>query len=90
VWSQPTSESAAKLCAVIWAQKNYDLTQKRCGCRFFMGIDQARMSLNLTRAQFLRVLEHAVDSDWICLSGDWITLKAAGIYVAKEFLDLPH
>jgi len=55
-----------------------------------MGIDQARMSLNLTRAQFLRVLEHAVDSDWICLSGDWITLKAAEIYVAKEFLDLPH
>ena len=72
---------AAKLCATVF------LKGKVLG-RFAMLLDELPEATGLPRAEVQAVINLAIDRDWFRLGNNYIELQAAGLYVAKEMLDL--
>jgi hypothetical protein len=72
---------AAKLCAAVF------LKGKVLG-RFAMLLDELPEATGLPRAEVQAVINLAIERDWLRLGHNNIELQAAGIYVAKETLDL--
>ncbi len=64
--------------------------------RFFMEIEEARAAVRLQPTEFQRVLQRAVELDWIRIfsgsinSSASIILEATGIHIAKMLLCLPR
>jgi hypothetical protein len=75
--------SAAKLCAAVF------LKGKILG-RFAMLLDELPVATGLPRAEVQAVINLAIERAWLRLGYNYIELQAAGIYVAKEMLDLPR
>jgi hypothetical protein len=74
---------AANLCATV-------LSHGKHSHHFGMTLDALREAMALTQHQLKVVAAWAAEHDWIRWIADRIELKAAGIYVAKETLDLPR
>ena len=72
---------AAKLCAEVF------LKGKVLG-RFAMLLDELPEATGLPRAEVQAVINSVIERDWLRLGHNYIELQAAGIYVAKEMLDL--
>ena len=75
--------SAAKLCAAVF------LKGKILG-RFAMLLDELPVATGLPRAEVQAVINLAIERAWLRLGYNYSELQAAGIYVAKEMLDLPR
>jgi len=73
--------NAAMLCAAVF------LKGKVLG-RFAMLLDELPETTGLPRAEIQAVINLAIERDWFRLGHNYIELQAAGIYVAKETLDL--
>ena len=73
--------NAAMLCAAVF------LKGKVLG-RFAMLLDELPEATGLPRAEVQAVINSVIERDWLRLGHNYIELQAAGIYVAKEMLDL--
>jgi len=74
---------AVSLCAAV-------LLKGRTAGRFVMILDELRKASDLPRDQFDAALGIAAERSWMRIDVGHVELKAAGIYVAKEDLDLPR
>jgi hypothetical protein len=74
---------AADLCALVYRQG------KTAG-RFEMPIAELLNGSRWTREDLVLAFGTAARNDWIHRSQSCVTLKAAGIYVAKGVLGLPR
>jgi hypothetical protein len=81
--SQQPERVAANICAVI------ALRQEAPG-RFAMPVDELSKATHLPPAELEAAIAWAVEHDWLSRGSTHVELKAAGIYVAKEILDLPR
>ncbi len=72
---------AANLCATV-------LSHGKHGRQIGMALDALREAMGLTESQLKIVATWAAECDWIWQIANRIELRAAGIYVAKETLDL--
>lgn len=74
---------AAQLCALVFSNgKVLD--------RFAMTVEGALKRANWTRRRFEEAVAWAVVSGWVRRRQRHIELTAAGLYVAKSYLDLPR
>ena len=74
---------AADLCVQLL------LRGKEAG-HFAMAADELMLASRLSQDLFEMVITWAAERDWLRARLPLIELKAAGIYVAKETLDLPR
>jgi hypothetical protein len=74
---------ASNLCATVLSRGKHD-------GQFGMTLDALRVAMALNEPQLKVVAAWAAERDWIRWIADRIELRAAGIYVAKERLDLPR
>ena len=74
---------AAKLCAMVLSRGRHDR-------QFRMTLDALCVAMALTQPQLKVVAAWAAEHDWIRWIANRIELRAAGIYVAKETLELPR
>jgi hypothetical protein len=76
-------DTAAKLCAMVF------LKGKVLG-RFAMLLDDVPKAMGLPLAEIEAGTDWAVEHGWLHRGKNYVELLAAGIYVAKETLDLPR
>ena len=81
--SRQPEHVAANICALIV------LRQEAPG-RFAMPVDELSKAAHLPPAELEAVIAWAVEHDWLRRGSTDVELKAAGIYVAKEVLNLPR
>ena len=81
--SRQPEHVAANICALIV------LRQEAPG-RFAMPVDELSVVTNLSPPELEAAISWAVEHDWLSRGATHVELKAAGIYVAKEILDLPR
>ncbi len=74
---------AANLCAAV-------LCHGKHSHQFGMTLDALGEAMALTETQLKVVAAWAAERHWIRWIANRIELRAAGIYVAKETLDLPR
>ncbi len=74
---------ATNLCAML-------LSRGKHGGQFGMTLDALRVAMALTEPQLKEAAAWAAECDWIRWIANRIELRAAGIYVAKEALELPR
>ena len=81
--TQDRGAEAAKLGALVFSNG-------RLLDRFAMSVDDARKQASLPRLLFEEAVTWAMETGWLRLRPRHIELTAAGIYVAKSYLDLPR
>jgi hypothetical protein len=76
---------AARICVVVLQNRKPTALG-----RFAMPVDQLPDATGFSRKQVEAAIAWAVDCAWLHQLSDDVELRAAGIYVAKENLDLPR
>ena len=81
---EPIEETdAVTLCTTLLVSGNEDV-------RFSMTWLELVKAVDLPWLRIEAAINWAVRRDWLRRGRDYLELKAAGIYVAKETLDLPR
>ena len=83
----PVAESesmAFDLCALLFSRG-----KTKSGC-YAIEVDELPRAMGVSSPDLQRALQVAVERSWVGYAGLMLTLRAAGIYVAKTALDLPR
>jgi hypothetical protein len=83
----PVAESesiAFELCALLFSRGKTE------SGRYAIEVDELPKAMGVSPPDLQRALQVAVERSWVGYAGPLLTLRAAGIYVAKTALDLPR